>query len=498
MKYLKSRTQSFWAIFLGAILVVTNFFNFLPGYSQAPPNSGVRSVVAQNQQIAQTPTAQSKPTSNQQSPETIIEEVGAIAGNPNDYKAVMEWVARRTAAARLPFCWKQSDPRGVGKVPGRVADCPDGFTNNGLTCGRGADTNGAPSKLAKCPDGFTNTGLTCYQGPDSYGNKCRGNCRPGYKNTGCTCLRLAISRGADSMECPQGYSLSKITRRCSQDCPDGYTNTGETCFRPAATRGIDSMSCKPDERKVGARCFPSESTCGAGREQDAGLCYPSCKAGFTGVGPVCWQKCPGGTAIDCGAGCAATKAECANVVVDQVISPLTLVANIATFGGWTAATSTTRTGKAWNSFVTTFQTIKPTLKPGQERTIITVIAASRLNGNKKVETTRKIGLAGYNALNAFKSAYADDFKKQTSAAIDNEINLRLSPKNARFIKENFAEMQAASLIRDKKWQIATTTLSSISLLDITGIFSTANAFTKPICQDASPFPTLSEDYSKDS
>jgi hypothetical protein len=27
---------------------------------------------------------------------------------------------------------------------------------------------------------------------------------------------------------------------------------------------------------------------------DAGLCYTPCRAGFSGVGPVCWQICPSG------------------------------------------------------------------------------------------------------------------------------------------------------------------------------------------------------------
>ncbi|MEO8552339.1 MAG: hypothetical protein ABI678_20320, partial [Kofleriaceae bacterium] len=32
--------------------------------------------------------------------------------------------------------------------------------------------------------------------------------------------------------------------------------------------------------------------CVDGRQEDAGLCYPSCNAGFSGVGPVCWGTCP--------------------------------------------------------------------------------------------------------------------------------------------------------------------------------------------------------------
>ena len=32
----------------------------------------------------------------------------------------------------------------------------------------------------------------------------------------------------------------------------------------------------------------SEDTCKPGHENDAGLCYPKCRNGYRGVGPVCW------------------------------------------------------------------------------------------------------------------------------------------------------------------------------------------------------------------
>jgi hypothetical protein len=34
--------------------------------------------------------------------------------------------------------------------------------------------------------------------------------------------------------------------------------------------------------------------CGPDEEQNGALCYPKCRAGYTGVGPVCWQACPAG------------------------------------------------------------------------------------------------------------------------------------------------------------------------------------------------------------
>jgi len=138
----------------------------------------------------------------------------------------------------------------------RVADCPAGYTNNGLTCGRGADTINAPSRLADCPAGYTNHGLYCYRGPHTYGNRCRGGCRPGYTNNGCTCGRGASTRGPGSMTCPAGYHQSHITKRCIKDCPAGYTNTGETCFLPASTLPMTSMTCRPGEVGDSGRCIP--------------------------------------------------------------------------------------------------------------------------------------------------------------------------------------------------------------------------------------------------
>lgn len=138
----------------------------------------------------------------------------------------------------------------------RAADCPAGYTNNGLTCGRGANTINAPSRLADCPAGYTNHGLYCYRGPHTYGNGCRGGCRPGYTNNGCTCGRGASTRGPSSMTCPAGYHQSDITKRCIKDCPAGYTNMGETCFLPASTLPMTSMTCRPGEVGDSGRCIP--------------------------------------------------------------------------------------------------------------------------------------------------------------------------------------------------------------------------------------------------
>jgi len=53
----------------------------------------------------------------------------------------------------------------------------------------------------------------------------------------------------------------------------------------------DKALCWKQTYTRGAGTVPT-ADCPAGQEKDAGLCYPKCKSGFTGVGPVCWRGCP--------------------------------------------------------------------------------------------------------------------------------------------------------------------------------------------------------------
>ena len=49
----------------------------------------------------------------------------------------------------------------------------------------------------------------------------------------------------------------------------------------------------------------------------AGLCYKSCKSGFSGVGPVCWADAPSGW-VGCGMGAAKDKKVCADTTIGQI------------------------------------------------------------------------------------------------------------------------------------------------------------------------------------
>jgi hypothetical protein len=163
-----------------------------------------------------------------------------------------------------------SKPRGAGTVP---TACPPGEESDAALCyprcGEGFRGVG-PVCWKSCPSGFTDTGTDCLK-PKSYGRgtgyvvwdekkcvkengSCEKNgalwypkCRPGFHNVGC-CV-------------------------CSPDCPSGTKDVGVSCEKSSYGRSVGKIrSCAQDE------------------EEQAGLCYKKCEAGYTGVGPVCWAN----------------------------------------------------------------------------------------------------------------------------------------------------------------------------------------------------------------
>jgi hypothetical protein len=93
---------------------------------------------------------------------------------------------------------------------------------------------------------------------------------------------------------------------CYPKCKSGYTGVGPVCWKNLF-----------DAYGRGAGRVPAYN-CG-GKEQDAGLCYEECRSGYKGAGPVCWGIAPPGY-VDCGAGFAINSQTCAEVTSAQVIA----------------------------------------------------------------------------------------------------------------------------------------------------------------------------------
>ena len=442
---------------------------------------------------------------------------------PEEIQKVMQWIRTETVGTRLPFCWRQTKVRGAGELQGRVSDCPDGYTNTGLTCGRGADTIAAPSLLASCPEHYVNMGLTCFQPLSTYTKKWGDKCREGFTNFGFTCTGGGDSLTASHMVCPDGYFKDNVVQRCHKNCPEGYTNTGETCFKGVDTKGIGAMHCKAGEELKGLRCFPVGKACFGGKEVDAtggplGLCFDKCAAGFDGVGPVCWQSCPKDWQ-GCAAGCGKSKGDCAMTVGDQILEPAIVLANIITFGAavqgtaeanvalkgteetveiamkggkvarWVAKAGD-KAGVLFGKAVKGLQTINP---DGLEKgaTITRRIFFAKLGTPSNVlKTGKKVVSVAHTAVNDYSEAFADEFDKNTSPDINKAIDENFHPLTGRFLKKEWAKVQLAEMAEANHWEIATTVLSVASIADISGATGLVNAYAKPLCETVVPFPCV--------
>jgi hypothetical protein len=181
-------------------------------------------------------------------------------------------------------------------APPPPASCPPGYTDDGATCRRdvrvvpkpsyGRGVGAAPKNCG--PGQQYDAGLcypVCKPGYRAVGPVCWGSCPAGYDDHGATCYRGASIIGANNSRCPWYDKCGLVTAKGCSTCPPGYRNDGCTCRRDVHVTG------KPSYGR-GAGSVPT--SCPAGQEKDAGLCYPVCNSGFRGVGPVCWGSCPEG------------------------------------------------------------------------------------------------------------------------------------------------------------------------------------------------------------
>ena len=166
-------------------------------------------------------------------------------------------------------CWQNAYGRGVGEV---ITTCRSDLERNGALCYpycRNGFHGVGPVCWQSCPAGFTDTGAHCLK-PGSYG---RG---AGY---------AIWSEGSCRNDNPQGCEMNGLLwyPRCAQnfhavgccvcspDCPAGTLDIGVSCQKASYGRGAGEP--------LG---------CARGLEMNGALCYPSCKPGYHGNGPVCW------------------------------------------------------------------------------------------------------------------------------------------------------------------------------------------------------------------
>ncbi len=210
------------------------------------------------------------------------------------------------------LCYPPCAPGYYGVGPVCWESCPASMRDVGVSCQKGSYGRGAGHIPTACPAGQENDAGLCYPvcGPGYYGvgPVCWQACPPGFVDTGLDCLKPApYGRGTGwwtQARCEAGtggaceewgglwYPVCAPGFHpvgccvCSPDCPAGMTDVGVSCQKNTYGRGVGRVP----------------AICPAGQEDDAGLCYPVCADGYSGVGPVCWQNCPPDmrdTGVDC-------------------------------------------------------------------------------------------------------------------------------------------------------------------------------------------------------
>jgi len=223
------------------------------------------------------------------------------------------------------FCWLDSYGRGVGDIPD---SCESGHTRIGLLC------------YPDCPTGYSRFGFDCHS-----------DCPSDFRYDGLFCRKAEYGRGAGyPWKFGDGLNDDGMFSRCEEAEGKGNCEKWGAVVYPKCKPGYDSFGCcicrpqVPDCSSLGLNdgidlsCAkkiiigsPSLGICGEGNDRDAGLCYPKCRQGFNGIGPVCWGEAPPGWS-SCGMGAARSTEACTIAVSNQVISCGKLALFVASLG----------------------------------------------------------------------------------------------------------------------------------------------------------------------
>jgi hypothetical protein len=263
------------------------------------------------------------------------------------------------------FCWLDSYGRGVGTIP---YSCPSDKERiaGGLYCyDKCSKFSGSWKRFGydchqNCKSGWADHGLLCYKG-FSYGRGVGTVMKMTYKDrcvpvpSGTECVkrikvfgkrRCVLSKPKftnkctkmpNGLKCPSGKEQDAAL--CYTPCRSGYTGRGPVCWgKPPNCKGEGYAGGVAPSCMKGIKISPGmkKASCPSDKENDAGLCYPRCRDGYRGVGPVCWGK-PPDKWTGCGMGAASSSYMCSTAVIDQVVGPLEVAAFVLTMGSSGAA-----------------------------------------------------------------------------------------------------------------------------------------------------------------
>ena len=249
---------------------------------------------------ASTITEEEQPPPEDQS---ATETPPATTTKPSIFRQAVPMICPEGKVADAGLCYPpcRDDYKGVG--PLCWPPCAGETTDASLTCTKKSYDRGAGTAM-KCPTGTEYDAGLCYPPcPATYkgvGPLCWPPCGGETTDTGLSCAKKSYERGVGvPMICPSGQETD--AGLCYDPCPTGYKGVGPVCWPECSGETTDTgVACA---KKSYGRGVGTPMTCPPDMIYDAGLCYPACRAGYKGVGPVCWPECSGET-TDTGVACA--------------------------------------------------------------------------------------------------------------------------------------------------------------------------------------------------
>lgn len=275
------------------------------------------------------------------------------------------------------------------------------------------------------------------------------------------------------------------------------------------------VSCQKQSYGRGAGEPLAMGLCAPGLQKDpaGALCYPTCKADFHMVGPVCWQNCPSQQPFDCGVGCSTNQEKCATGTLDMVLAPIELAASLIPYAGEIAgaargvtkgaetAAHVAETAAEAEKIAASASKLK--LAYGAVTDVVKAAkgkVADAVGGEENLEKITMVGKVGgrvYVAASAvnkqidlYSREYADNFDKLTSPAIAAQIDQRFGKDGAYQVKREWGVRHLFLMMNADGFVTATNQVNLASAIDVTGVSSVVAAYMKPICSNNTPFPAV--------
>jgi hypothetical protein len=314
------------------------------------------------------------------------------------------------SAMAADFCWKDSYGRGIGTLP---TACEAGKENQNGLC------------YSPCRAGMYGEGPVCWSA-----------CPAGYRDMGAVCHIDKALTVSGNWECH--HRKLGVCWYWVKACLAGYTNAGAFCAlnTPSVPAGFTGTGLDPMKNTYGRGAGTIPKGCSSNNQMDAGLCYQTCRAGYNGVGPVCWNEPPKGW-VTCGMGAAKDQVTCASTVFSQVSSVGQTAMFIASFGSSTALTEGMSASKDASTLAKLQQEYKALMVQWE---LAQKNSVAIQNAKTALDTANK-GRKGYMALDAASTAVTPEDMVRVAA----QILAILEPSGAANIVASYTYSKCSAL-----------------------------------------------------